>query len=383
MQVPVRLLVLLRPSVSPGILLAVGYSTFVLVSTPFLIDLVADHYALGLARASLIGVAQLSGFVIGSWGSGRWLRPRRRVFVAALGVAVAVNLASALLPVFPILVALRLVSGFTLGLISWFAWVQVFGEERGTNNVAVMGPLAGILVGPLLAVFARGGADAVFALLGTLAVIPLVFNAGTGAADRVVKRAERSRPVPVARILLVALGLFTLGGSSVFTYAVVLGTDRPGLAVSSIALLFSVNAVASIPATVWPWRRGWPAPWILGTATCALVMTNATAGWLFGLSLVVWGFLFWMATPGMFNALAERSANPADRAGDAQAIMAVGRVAGPFLGGAVLDAAGPRALGLVGAGILTVAAVAIFVVRTLVNPFAPGPEVEADLESGD
>ncbi|MEL7210146.1 MAG: hypothetical protein AAGK32_18275, partial [Actinomycetota bacterium] len=223
MQIPVRLLVLLRPSVSPGILLAVGFSTVVLVATPFLIDPVARHYGVGLTAASFIGVAQLSGFVFGSWGAGRWLRPRRRVFIAALALAVVANLASSLLPPFVLLIALRAASGLSLGLISWFAWVQVFGEERGTADVAVMGPVAGILSGPLIALFATDGPATVFALLGTVAVVPLLFNAGTGAADRVPPRRLRSKPVPAAALILVALGLYTMGGSAVFTFVVVLG----------------------------------------------------------------------------------------------------------------------------------------------------------------
>ncbi|MCP3993307.1 MAG: MFS transporter, partial [Actinomycetia bacterium] len=136
LQIPLRLALLLRPSVGPSILLAVGFSTFVMASTPFLVDLVVDEYGIGLALASLIGVAQLGGFVIGSWGSGRWLSPRRRVFVGAMFLAVATNLVSSLLPPFAVLVGLRFGSGLALGLITWFAWVQVFGQEREMGDLA-------------------------------------------------------------------------------------------------------------------------------------------------------------------------------------------------------------------------------------------------------
>ncbi len=368
MQIPLRLVVLVRPSVAPGVLLAIGFSTMAVVATPFLIEPVADHYGIGLTRASLIGVAQLAGFVAGSWGSGRFLRPRRRVFVAALGAAVVVNLASSLLPPFAILIGLRLISGFTLGLLSWFGWVQVFGEEKGTADVAVVGPVAGILSGPLLAIFAGGGASTLFALLGCLAVVPLLFNAGTGASDRIPARQPRSRPIPAAALILVALGLYTVGGSSVFTYVVVLAAGDPDLPVSTVALLFSANSIAAIPATRWPWNRGWPAPWMLATGVCAVVMTNATHPVLFAASMVIWGFFFWMAVPGVFKALAARSANPADRAGDAQAIMAAGRVVGPFIGGLMLDVGGPTALGLVGAAIIAIAGSVVFGVRSMVQP---------------
>ncbi|MEL7157180.1 MAG: hypothetical protein AAFN30_11330, partial [Actinomycetota bacterium] len=167
---------------------------------------------------------------------------------------------------------------------------------------------------------------------------------------------------------LVALGLYTMGGSAVFTFVVVLGAANAGLSVSTVALLFSANALASIPATKWPWRRGWPAPYMLGTTACALVVTTTSHPVPFALAVAAWGFFFWMAVPGVFAALADRSANPADRAGDAQAVMASGRVLGPFLGGFALDAAGGGGLGLVGGATMATAAVTVFAVRSMVRP---------------
>lgn len=369
MQIPVRLLLLLRPSVSPGILLAVGFSTFVLGSTPFLFDLVIDEYGIGLTLASLIGVCQLGGFVLGSWGSGRWLSPRRRVFIVALGLAVASNLASAALPPFALLVLLRFVSGLALGLISWFAWVQVFGDDQRMGDIAVMGPVAGIISSPLIALFAtRGGAATVFALLGTLAIVPLVFNRGSGASDTVPRATKRSAPVPAAVVILICLGVFTLGGSSVFQYAVVIGIMRLDVEPASVALFFSANALASIPAARWRGRRGIPGPWLAATGLCAIVMTQAPNTAVFAAVITVWGFFFWMGIPGVFSVLAERSANPADRAGDAQAIMAGGRVVGPFVGGAILEGLGPSALGFVGGGMMIGAGVVVFALRTVTKP---------------
>ena len=369
MPVPVRLAVLLRPSVAPGVLLAVGFSTLVLSATPFLLDLVADEYQLGLTTASLIGVTQLGGFVVGSWGAGRWLAPRRRVFVAALLVAVAVNLLSSLLPPFLLLLGFRMLSGLTLGLITWFAWVQVFGDQKGMADIAVVGPVIGIATGPLIATFAvRGGAASVFALLGTIAVVPLLFNRGTGASDRVQPPGERSTPVPAAMVLLAALALFSLGGSAVFSYTVVVGTGEVGLSTGTVAVMFSLNAIASIPAARWPWQRGRPGPWMALTALCAFSVMSGAGPVVFGLALAAWGFGFWMAIPGAFSALAERSANPADRAGDAQAVMAGGRVVGPLAGGAVIDALGSTWLGVLGGGAMLVSAAIVFAVRTTVAP---------------
>ncbi len=61
---------------------------------------------------------------------------------------------------------------------------------------------------------------------------------------------------------------------------------------------------------------------------------------------------FAIAMFGIFLLLAERSAHPADRAGDAQASMAAGRALGPLLGGAVVSGWSFAELGLVGAAII-------------------------------
>ena len=76
--------------------------------------------------------------------------------------------------------------------------------------------------------------------------------------------------------------------------------------------------------------------------------------------MVTWGFGFWMAVPAAFSVLAEHSNYPAERAGDAQAYMAMGRVVGPMLGGLLYDA-GLLALGIVG-GLLMASAGAVFAV---------------------
>jgi DHA1 family inner membrane transport protein len=366
-QIPVRLYLLLRPSVSKALLLAVGFSTFALSATPFLLDLVVEHYTVSLTEASLIGVLQLGGFMAGSWGAGRHLRPRRRVFIATLGLAVAANLGSVALPPFGVLLALRALSGLSLGLISWYGWVQVFGDQQRMGEVAVIGPVTGIAASPIIAVVAGGGGLAgIFALLAGLAVVPLAFNRSSGASDRVPSNRVRTRPVPAALGILVALGLFTLGGSAVFQYAVVLGRSRVGLDPQAVALIFSANSVAGIPASRWTGRRGLPGPWLVLTGVCAATLGLATTASAFAVAIVVWGFAFWMAIPGVFAVLAERSAHPSDRAGDAQAVMAGGRVLGPFLGGALLDGLGPSALGLVGGSVMALAGVIVFALRTVV-----------------
>jgi DHA1 family inner membrane transport protein len=71
-----------------------------------------------------------------------------------------------------------------------------------------------------------------------------------------------------------------------------------------------------------------------------------------------------MATPAVFRVLATRSQYPEERAGDAQAVMAAGRAAGPFLGGVLIDGPGSTVLGLVGSALMLIAAAGVFTVRT-------------------
>lgn len=97
-------------------------------------------------------------------------------------------------------------------------------------------------------------------------------------------------------------------------------------------------------------------------------MATSGSSLAFAVSLTIWGFAFWMAIPSAFLVLAERSANPGDRAGDAQAIMAGGRVIGPLVGGVVLDGAGSTALGVVGGGMMLAAAGAVLLVRLVAAP---------------
>ncbi len=370
MQSPVRLVYLLRPTVKAGILLAVGFSVLAFVSTPFLMPEIADHYGISLGTASLIGVFQLGGFVIGSWGAGRCLQPRDPVFVGSLVTASAANLASAALPAFALLVPLRLVNGVALGLLAWYGWVQAFGDDRRMGDVAVAGPVVGVVAAPAVsALLAAGGMRLVFGTLATVSLIPLAFGFRSEVRELPKDRA-RHRAVPAARVLLACLGLFTLGGSAVFIYAVVLGTGDPGLSVTVVAVGFSLNAVVAIPGARLRVVRRMPSPWMAATAVCAIVVATADWPWLFLGALVVWGFFFWAAIPGVFDVLASRSRYPEERVGDAQALMAAGRAGGPLLGGLLIDSAGATTLGIVGSSMMLAAAIGVFATRTVARPLA-------------
>ena len=381
MQIPVRLVYLLRPTVKVGILLAVGFSVLAFVSTPFLLPEIADYYGISLGLASMIGVFQLGGFVIASWGAGRWLQPREPVFVVALLASAAANLASAALPALALLVLLRLVNGVALGLLAWYGWVQAFGDDRRMGDVAVAGPVVGVVAAPLVSTLLEaGGMRLVFAVLAGVSLVPLAFGYRSEVRELPRKRAHH-RAVPAARVLLWCLALFTLGGSAVFIYAVVLGTGDPGLSVLMVAAGFSLNAVVAVPAARMRAARKIPSVWMAATAVCAIVVATADWPWLFLGAIVVWGFFFWAAIPGVFEVLASRSLYPEERVGDAQALMAVGRAGGPLLGGLLIDSAGAAVLGIVGSSLMLVAAIGVFSTKVLAQPpgtaesvVAPPPE---------
>jgi len=369
MQLPVRLSLLIHPSVSAGILLATGLGTLVFVSTPFMFPLIAEEYEIGLGFAAFIGTFQLGGFVLGSWGSGRRLSPRRGIFVAAVVLAIGTNLLSALLPIYPVLIVLRFLSGISMGIISWFGWVQVFGDESRMGEIAVIGPIVVFVASPIIAVVANsGGASGVFLMLGIVAILPLLFARNAGVEGASSPPTERHKAVLVARVLLASLGLFTMGGSAVFMFAVVIGKERLGLSAGEVAWVFSFNAACSAISAGHTGRRGIPGPWLATTGFAAIALATASATWVFALAAGVWGFAFWMGIPGVFKILADRSEYPQERAGDAQAVMAVGRAFGPLAGGILLQTTSATLLGLLGGGLMIFVGILVFSIRNLTDP---------------
>lgn len=371
MQVPLRLLRAVRPSEHPGVLLATAWGTAVLSVAPFLLPALAGEYDIGLGLASMATAAQLAGFVVGSWGAGRFLVPRGRVLGVALLVALVANGASTLLPPFGVLVALRVVSGLALGLITWYSWSQVFGDDHRMSEIAVIGPLVGITTAPVAAeLIDRFGPEGIFAALTVTALVPLAFSRRSGRLEPQILAARAPRaggsrhaPTPDATRILICLGLMTLGGSSVFTYGAVIATDRTSLSLSAISLAYSANALASIPSARWTGPRGVAGMWVAACGGAAVAMGTVPSGVIFFVAIAFWGFAFWMGVPGAYSILADRSRYPEERAGDAQAVMAAGRVIGPLAGGVLLDATGTVVLGIVGGSLLGLAGVGLVLVE--------------------
>jgi DHA1 family inner membrane transport protein len=364
-QAPLRVLLALRPTVAPALLVAVASSTVVFGSTPFILPAVADEHGVSVGTAGLISASQLAGFVVASWFGGRFLHPVRSVFVIGTLLGVFANLTSAVAPNFEVLTATRFVSGISLGLAAWFAWQDAFGDEGKIGDVAVVGPLVGMVVAPVVSgLIETIGVNGVYLVLAGVAATPLLFVAGVSAHDELRPHRTRHAATRAARAILVALGIVTLGGSSVFVYGAAIGTEANGMSALTVALIYSANAVASIPAAKWYGPRGPAGVWFVGAAVCAFSVAGVRSSVVFSVALIGWGFVFFMGVPAAFGLLAARSNFPEERAGDAQAVMALGRVFGPLLGGVFIGAGAFGWLAVVSASILALAgATLLFVDR--------------------
>lgn len=357
MLVPLKLILALRPSVAPALLAAIGSSTVVFVASPFLLAGIADERQVSLGAVGWISTTQLAGFVASSWAAGRFLQPVRSVFIGGALLGIAANLASAIAPTLAVLAITRLFSGFSLGLAAWFAWQAAFGDSAKTGDVAVVGPLVGMVTAPAVSLAIQTiGVDWLFVLLAAVAGSPLLLAHKVPRLDRLRPHQTRHAATRAAKLILSAFGLLTVGASSVFIYAAVIGQEFNGMSPLLVSLLFSANSVAGIPAAKWGGRRGSPGFWFLGTAIMAILMASVRNDLVFSLALVGWGFAFFMAIPAAFNLLASRSAFPSERAGDAQAVMALGRVFGPLLGGALIASGSVVALGFTAGAIMATAA---------------------------
>ena len=353
-QAPVRLLAAAKPSVPTALLVAIASSTAVFAATPFLLPAVSDEYDVAVSTAGWMSTTQLAGFVLASWVGGRFLRPVRSVFVVGMLIGVLANFGSAAAPTFEVLTIMRFASGLSLGFAAWIAWQAAFGNTEKTGDVAVVGPLVGMVMSPLIVFLLESlGLRWLFIILALITATPLIWMQQVARTDRLRPHRTRHAPTRAARAILFALGTITLGGSSVFVYSAAIGRDLDGLSPLTVSLLFSGNAVAGIPSARWTGRRGPAGVWFLATALCALAIAASRNGVVFGMAIVGWGFVFFMGVPAAFNLLAERSNFPEERAGDAQAMMALGRVFGPIMGGTLLAAGSEVTLGFVSAAVMS------------------------------
>ncbi len=326
-------------------------------ATPFLLRPLAIEFGATVGAVGWISTAQLAGFVLASWTAGRYLRPVRWVFVAFGLIGLLANLASAAAPNLELLTASRFASGVSLGLAAWFAWQDAFGDAEKTRDVAVVGPLIGVVLPPLITVFVdRIGYQWLFVAMALVSASPLLFAGRVERVDRLRPHRTRHAATRGARVMLVALGLVTLGGSSVFVYGAAIGSDYNDLSPFVVSLFYSANALVAIPAAKWRGGRGPAGIWFACTGVLALILPSVHVPVVFAIALISWGIFFFMGVPAAFALLASLSRFPEERAGDAQAVMALGRVFGPLLGGTFIAADRTVAMGLAASAIMFVAA---------------------------
>lgn len=360
MFAPTRLLTAIKPAASPGVLYGAAAVTVVFSATPFLVPAVAGEFGTALGTAGFISTAQVGGYAVASFLSGRVARAGRTLLVAMAALLASSNVGSALVDGFGALLLTRLIGGVAMGVITWIAWADATRYQGGLGDIAAVGPVAAMVASPVLAwLIGIGGHPLVYLVLAALAVPIAFLRVDVIAAEPVGRNVSPSRS---NRVLLAALMLFTMAGSSLFVFAAVPG-ERAGLSPVVVSLGFSLNAFAGILGTRVTARSGSAWLWMGTTGAAAAVVGLAPTGWAYLAAMMLWGYAFWVAIPETFRLLAARSLRPDERVGDAQALMGLGRVFGPAVGGAVLGDGRFGALTAVAAGLLVAAGLIVGIVE--------------------
>lgn len=357
MLAPIRTLVGLRRGTTAALISgAVGVSAL-FAATPFLIPLIADRYGIAVGTAGLISSVQVAGFAATTFVAGRWWVPSRGKLVGAAAVGLVFDAASAVAGSFVMLLGLRLVAGAAAGVFTWLAWADAMRDPASMRRVSAVGPVTTLVGAPVLAwIGSRWGAEGLYWALA-VSCVPVAAMIPT---FEPVGKPGRRRMSPSRSnvVLLVALGVLTLAGSSLFVFVGAFGTSQVGLGAVAVAVGFSVNAGSGLMGARWRRRPRWSGPWLAGAALSASVLVAVPHPVAFFLGMFGWGFAFWMAVPGVLGSIADWSFVPDERVGDAQSIMAVGRALGPLVGSVLLGAGTSYGrLGLLAGGGLLLAAV--------------------------
>jgi predicted MFS family arabinose efflux permease len=361
MTLPLRVIQAVRPQASPGVIAGSAVVAAVFASTPFLLPDVSARLGISLGVTGALSTAQVASFAIASFLAGRLLRPRRSLHYGAMALIVVASIGSALAPNFPILVVTRIVSGVGMGLLTWIAWADATRFSKGLGEVAAIAPITAAIASPGIGwVIERGGYQWVFVALGILGAIALLFPVDFAELPRIGRTMSSSK---TNRVLLFAMLMLTLGGSSVFIFAGAVGGELVGLSPVTVAWGLSLNAIAGVVGTRVNAKPGRTGVWLAAVGLSALSLGNSGAPWAFFVALSVWGFAYWVVVPAIFRLLAARSLTASERVGDAQAVMAVGRVFGPALGGLAIAGNDFGRLSQAGALVVFIAAGIVLVVE--------------------
>lgn len=357
MFAPIRALVSLRPGSAVVLVVGAVSVSLLFAATPFLIPLVAVRYDVAVGTSGLISTAQVAGFAVTTFVAGRWWRPTRSKFVVAALLGVLFNAASAVSTDFELLLALRVVTGAAAGVFTWLAWADAMRDQTAMRRVSAVGPVSVLVGAPLLAwIGSVWGAQGLYWALAGVSLPVVSMRPRFAPMERRGRR--RMSPSRSNVVLLGALGLLTMAGSSLFVFAAALATDEIGMGAVAVAVGFSANAAAGLAGAWWRRRPQLAWPWLLAVAVSAAMLVAVQTEVTYYLGMLGWGFAFWMAVPRVLTSIAEWSLVPEERVGDAQSLMAAGRSVGPAVG-AVLVGAGSFArlgwfsgTGLVAAGVL-------------------------------
>jgi len=327
---PFRTLLLRRGA--PLALIAAAASVSVLFgATPFLVPEISDRYGVAIGTAGLISAFQVFGFAGSTFLAGRILRPSRSILVGAALAGAALDLLSAAIEVFPVLLALRLLAGVAAGLLTWLAWADAMRAPRSMRAIASVGPVTVLVGAPLLAWIGTVGGDrAIFVAIAVAAVIPALVPVEIEPRGRVTR--DRISPSRSNVVLLAALGVLTLSGSVIFIYLGAFAQDRIGLGEVAVSLGFSAHSLAGLVGARLSHRFRIAWPWIAGTAASAALITAVEVPIAYLIGMITWGACFWLAVPRVLSHIADWSFLPDERVGDAQGIMALGRSIGPVFG---------------------------------------------------
>lgn len=361
MTLPARLIQSVRPQASPGVMAGAAVVAATFAATPFLLPEISARLSIDIGLTGLFSTAQVGSFGLASFFAGRLLRPRRRYHYGALGLVALATAGSVIAPNFPVLLGTRVVAGLGMGTLTWIAWADATRFPRGMGDVAAVAPVTATVASPLIAwIIETGGFRWVFAALCLVALLATVLPVDFGDLPRIGRKVSGSRS---NRMLLAALFVLSVGGSSVFIFSGATAESVQGLSPVTISWALSLNAITGVIATRRHTRRGWAWLWILATATAALTIGTIASSALFFVAMALWGFSFWMAVPAVLKLLTERSLNPSERMGDAQASMAAGRVFGPLVGGFILGIGSFATLSIAGALVMAVSAAIVGLVE--------------------
>lgn len=368
---PTRLVYALRPNAPVAIIAAAAAVAVMFIATPFLLPEIADRFDVSVGTAGWMSVVQVGGFAVTTLALPRIVAPSGRLLRLAATALVLANVVSILVPTFLLFAAVRGVAGAAAGALTWMVWGDAMKSPRSLTSVASTGPVAVLVASPILSSAARFGDAAIWLVLAVAALpgIVLAFEPG----GEIVRPGAVSRSRS-NRVLLAALFLLSLAGTSLFVYAAVAAKAVHGLSPVAASLGYSLNAGAGLLGTRLAHRHRRPGWWFAGVGPAAALTVVGGGPALYFVGMASWGFGWWMGLPGVLRMLTERSLLPDERAGHAQGLMAVGRALGPAVGGYFADAGAWTTLAIVAGTGLAAGGGTVIAVEEGRQRLAPAPE---------